>query len=270
MENSRQLGEQQYADAANFNARIYLNSKFKTNPYPWPAWVFDQIEKQDYCRVLELGCGTGLLWQVNTKRIPAFWEILLSDYSQGMLADTQKNLSNIDRKFSYQVINVEDIGLPDHSFDILIANNMLYHISNREKAFQEIKRVLKESGVFYAATASENNTYELRLLLREFKKNQPSSAPAPSVVSNFSLENGADQLQKFFPNLEMRRYDDSLVITEATAIVNYFLSLNDIYEGKIILPEDQIEQFRNFISKKIADNGNISVAKSSGIFICKN
>jgi hypothetical protein len=80
MQNTWQLGEQQYANAANFNARIYLYSKFKTNPYPWPAWLFDQIEKPAYGRVLELSCGTGLLWQVNAKRIPASWKILLSDY----------------------------------------------------------------------------------------------------------------------------------------------------------------------------------------------
>jgi len=269
MTNNPQLREEQYSNADKFNARIYLNAKFGTNPYPWPAWLFDQFEKPDNCKVLELGCGTGLLWQVNTKRIPITWEIILSDYSEGMLAHTQNNLANISRKIDYRVINAENIGFPDQSFDMVIANNMLYHIPHREKAFGEIKRILKENGFFYAATASSKNMYELKMLMKKFKNDHAIEAAFETIVSNFSLENGAAQLRNYFTKIELRRYDDSLEITEAEPIVNYFLSLNGMSANEISLAEDQVAEFRRYISEELARDGKISVSKDSGIFICK-
>ncbi len=265
MEINRQLGKEQYAYADKFKARIYLNSKFRTSPYPWPAWIFDQFEKRENCKVLELGCGTGLLWQVNAGRIPDTWEITLSDASEGMLNEARQNLADRGLQLNFMVIDVEDINLPEGSFDLVIANNMLYHVSNREKALAEIKRVLKNKGVFYAATASIRNMQELKSLIKQFNDNPP----APPVIGNFSLENGRDQLSQFFSDIEMKKYDDSLEITEADAIVDYFLSLNGITEDRVILKEEKIDEFRRYILKKLESEGKISVSKDTGIFICR-
>jgi ubiquinone/menaquinone biosynthesis C-methylase UbiE len=264
MEMNRQLGKEQYVNSDKFNARIYLNTKFRTNQYPWPAWVFDQFEKHENYKIFELGCGNGLLWKINAKRIPNTWEITLSDYSEGMLNDAQKNLADIRLNLNYMVTNAEDINQLDKSFDLVIANNMLYHVSNRKKALSDIRRVLKNDGVFYATTASINNMHELRTLVKPFIDN-----PMPTVVSNFSLENGKDQLEDYFPNIEMRKYNDSLGITEADAIVNYFLSFNEMTEGNVILKQEQVEEFRQYITEKLDVQGKISVTKDTGIFICR-
>ena len=56
------------------------------NPYGWFRWVFDALVKLPAdARLLELGCGHGLLWKENIDRIPAGWHITLSDLSPGML-----------------------------------------------------------------------------------------------------------------------------------------------------------------------------------------
>jgi ubiquinone/menaquinone biosynthesis C-methylase UbiE len=264
MEMKQQLGKEQYVNADKFNARIYLNTKFRTNQYPWPAWVFDQFEKQENLKILELGCGNGLLWMVNARRVPNTWEITLSDYSRGMLDDAQKNLADIGLNLKFMVISAEDINLSDKSFDLVIANHMLYHITNRKKALSDIRRVLKNDGVFYATTVSIKNMHELRTLAESFIDN-----PIPTVVSEFSLENGKEQLENYFSNIEIRKYDDSLEITEANAIVNYFLSFNGMTEGKIILKEEQIDEFSQYIAKKIENQGKIFVSKDTGIFICR-
>lgn len=265
MEINGQLGKEQYANADKFKARIYLNGKFGTNPYPWPAWIFDQFEQREHCKILELGCGTGLLWRVNAGRIPDGWEITLSDASEGMLNEARKNLAGKGLQLNFMVMDAEDINLPEGSFDGVIANNMLYHVANREKALTEIKRVLKDKGVFYAATASIKNMQELKSLIKPFNDNPP----APPVVGNFSLENGRDQLSPFFSGIEMKKYEDSLAITEADAIVDYFLSVNGITEGRVVLKEGKIDEFRCFIHKKMESEGEIAVSKDTGIFICR-
>lgn len=265
----KRLGKEQYQDSSRFNARVYLNHKFRTNKYLWPLWVFDQFEKPESCRVLELGSGTGILWTVNAERIPGKWEVILSDYSQGMLDEACKNLSAIGREFEYKIINAEDIKMPDESFDIVIANHMLYHMSDREKALSEIKRVLKEDGVFYASTASVMNSHELWKLMKEFKHIHNQDSDLESVVQNFSLENGEEQLKKVFTDVELRNYANSLEITEVDAIVNYFLSLNDIKDGEVSLEESRVPEFREFIMEKMKLSGKISATSNSGMFICR-
>jgi hypothetical protein len=73
----------QYRDASNLNTRIGLHQRFSVNPYGWLPWVFDQLELPSQARILELGCGTGQLWLDNIDRIPAGWEITLTDH-QGL------------------------------------------------------------------------------------------------------------------------------------------------------------------------------------------
>jgi len=73
----------QYEDASNLNARVRLHAEFSTNKYGWCRWVFDQLQLPERCRVLEVGCGPGWLWKQNLRRIPAGWDITLSDFSPG-------------------------------------------------------------------------------------------------------------------------------------------------------------------------------------------
>ena len=44
----------------------------------------------------------------------------------------------------------------NNTFEIVIANSMLYHVPEIDKALSEVRRVLKKDGVFYAATSGEN------------------------------------------------------------------------------------------------------------------
>jgi len=79
------LKAQQYQDSLKLNARVSLHSKYSTNQYPWPIWLFDHIDQVNNAHVLELGCGNGLIWKANAARVPKDWSIVLSDFSEGMI-----------------------------------------------------------------------------------------------------------------------------------------------------------------------------------------
>src|SRR5437879_326042 len=86
------LLNEQYKDATNFSARVELNRRFSVNRYGWHRWVFDQLHVDEGGSVLELGCGPGWLWSGNQQRIPASWQITLSDFSPGMLHEARQRL----------------------------------------------------------------------------------------------------------------------------------------------------------------------------------
>ena len=80
------LKTDQYRDSSNLDARVAIHRRFSTNPYGWFRWVFDVLLKlPENARILELGCGPGWMWKENTDRIPAGWNITLSDLSPGMV-----------------------------------------------------------------------------------------------------------------------------------------------------------------------------------------
>ena len=98
--------QRQYRDSSNLSARAGLHTRFSTEEYPWFHWVFDHFDIPENGNVLELGCGTGLLWRQNLGRIPHGWRITLSDASQGMVHEAEQGLLHTDLKLHIYMHNV--------------------------------------------------------------------------------------------------------------------------------------------------------------------
>lgn len=250
----------QYRNADKLNIRMIFHQKFSTNLYGWHAWLFDQIEMRAPDRVLELGCGTGQLWLENLQRIPAGMDITLSDISEGMLAQAEQNLSEKFSQFLFKVIDVQSIPFEDDTFDVVIANHMLYHVPDRMKAIREIRRVLKPDGSFYASTNGSHNLFELGDLLGRFDPQLCGWQAA--LCDTFLLDNGAKQLEEFFSDVTLSRYSDSLQVTDAKLLIEYVLS------GRLGLPPDRKMDFLHFIEQEMQVNGGkIHISKEAGVFI---
>lgn len=260
------LSENQYATSNKYESRIYLNTKFKTNPKSKFKWIFEHFPRNNGLKVLELGCGTGLFWLANRNEIPDSWSITLTDYSEGMLEKTSDTLSKINREFKYEVVNVEEIKYPDKSFDIILANNMLYHIENRSIAISHIFRILKDNGVFITSTMGKNDMLELNQYLYDFLENRNNHFKFRELP--FSLDNGLEELSAYFPKVTISRYEDMLKIDQIEPIINYYLSFNGMYDDVNILHENDIDAFRIFLQDIIKAKKVISVTKDSGVFLC--
>ncbi len=257
------LEREQYKDASHLNARIHLHQRFSTNSYGWFRWVFDQLDLPLDAIILELGCGPGIFWLENKARIPSGWQITLSDFSPGMVREAKNNLNLFGADLYYASSNAMAIPFANATFDVVIANHMLYHVPDRQTAFKEINRVLKPNGRLLAATNGKNH-------LRELDEITISCSPAVGVhlTTNFSsagftLDNGIQQLTPWFTQLEIHHYDDALVVTEAQPLVDYILSM-------IPLPGNTSDNnyaisLTNYINEKIKQNGAIYIQKSSGL-----
>ncbi len=205
LNNPDYLLNQQYKNGANLNARVNLHARFSTNPYGWFHWVFDHYHLFTGCQVLELGCGTGETWKANLARIPSGCDIILSDFSAGMLDQARQNLAG-SCPFAFEVIDAQSIPYADARFDIVIANHMLYHVPDRKQALAEIRRVLKPGGTLFATTIGGQHLQEMFALPYRF---DPERAVDQLKAANeFLLENGAAQLQAFFQHVEMERYPE--------------------------------------------------------------
>lgn len=255
---------EQYATSRNLDARVELHRRFSTNKYGWNRWVFDQFDLSRSPRVLELGCGTGLLWRDNSHRVPDGLRAVLSDFSPGMLASARQNAGFRPGAFDFQVIDAQDIPFGDGSFDIVIANHMLYHVPDRHKAFSEINRVLRAGGTFYATTIGLGHMKELTSLVGTFDRSIQYSVGGAALA--FGLENGAEQLTAFFSSVERRLYDDSFEVTDAEILTDYVLSAQGFGNIADRMTPEKKNDFTRYLAHIIERDGRIHITKASGLF----
>lgn len=250
----------QYQTSVNLDVRIHIYERFSTNKYPWMWWVFDHFDFPPVCRILEVGCGLGQLWLKNAERIEPDWEIMLSDFSGAMLGKTRANLRGIEGKFQFQKLNVEDIPFNRNSFDVVIANHMLYYATNLDRALNEIQRVLNPGGKLYASTNSMRHLKEIDDLLVAFRG---GTRPILSVLEKFNLDNGCDVLKRYLSEVTLYHRTNSLLIDDPVALTAFCLSIM-----RAEIPPERQPAFSQYIEQIMHEHGGkISIAKDAGLFI---
>jgi len=93
--------------------------------------------------LLDIGCGTGFIIHLANdlfKRIDGI------DITEAMLAQVDLTLGNVHIK----IAEAENTGFSDNSMDMVTAYSFLDHLYKVEPVFQEVYRVLKPGGIFYA------------------------------------------------------------------------------------------------------------------------
>jgi ubiquinone/menaquinone biosynthesis C-methylase UbiE len=253
------LKSDQYKDSSNLDARVAIHKRFGTNPYGWMSWVFDRLlQLPEDAKILELGCGPGHLWKENMSRIPAGWHITLSDLSSGMLDAAWRNLVVTGRAFQFKEIDAQSIPVEDNTFDVVIANHMLYHVPDRPKAMTEIRRILKPGGRLVATTVGENHMKEMM----EWYAQVHISNIWQSFANPFTLENGSEQLEPYFRHVVLFRYEDNLDVTEVEPIMAYIRSGMRVSE----LSQEELSKLQHDLEQELKEKGKIFISKDSGLF----
>lgn len=266
--NETQAVQAQYRTSANLDARIRLHVRFSTNHYGWPRWVLEQIDAPSGAHLLEVGCGPASLWAENAGRIPADWQITLTDQSAGMITQAQQALAAAGRPFQFAQMDAQTLHFDDSAFDVVIANHMLYHVPDLPRALGEIRRVLKPGGRLYAATNGKAHMAELRTLIQQFDPTLDYMATTAPPERFFSLENGAAHLAPWFATVELRRYEDGLAVTDANAIVDYVFSMMTFTGAQFNDPAAVRAAFTDYTLAQMAQQGEVfPIQKATGLFI---
>ena len=255
--NNDQFVKQQYKDDKGLLIRKNLHKKYSTNKQGFGNWLFELMNISSAGKILEVGSGNGDFWQSNVKMLKATTKLVLSDFSDGMveLMCEKYDQENID----IMQINIQDIPFEDNSFDLIIANAMLYHVPELEKALGEVKRVLKPSGKFFASTYGENG---LSSFIFETLEKLDIEMPKDSNKT-FTLQNGEDKLLGHFEEVNRMDYEDKLMITHIQDLVDYIFSMTSMSKLDI----EEKSKVQDYLDKLMKEKTIIEIRKEYGCFI---
>src|SRR5262245_33150971 len=99
----------------------------------------------DDSRVLEVGCGTGVLTRV-IARLPQTESIIGVDPTPAFL-DRARELSADLKNIEYDVADGRSLSFADETFDVVVFDSTLCHIPGPESAVSEAFRVLRADGL---------------------------------------------------------------------------------------------------------------------------
>lgn len=214
------LRDVQYGNGDKLRARTQLHTKYSTHATPWQVWLQDLLAIPSGGDVLEVGCGTGLLWSIGWNSPTSDFALTLTDLSPGMVYETvpvvKERISSVDGLAA----DAQDLPFADGSFDVVIANQMLYHVPDPARAVREMARVLRRGGVLMASTVGPRHLREL------FRIEATVFGPTRVLRHHevFGAQNGAALLAEHFGDVVWHPYDDRLLCRDVDDVLAYICS----------------------------------------------
>jgi SAM-dependent methyltransferase len=221
-------------------------------------------------RVLDVGCGAGLYYGA-VKALGSGIEYFGLDFSPGML-------QNHPGKSVLTLARAQNPPFDDDTFDVVMANHMIYHLPNIDHALTEFRRILKPHGVLIAATNSLQSMPELQVLMRRaillLTRTGGSQIQPPAHPSElFALENGTRQLARHFYAVVRHDLPSRLVFPEIEPIMKYLESTRTLRESQLpedVSWEDVMMIMEQQITHLVNHLGEMVVNKLTGVLVASD
>lgn len=158
-------------------------------------------------KVLDLGCGNGRDTLEAAKRVGDSGEVTGLDLTPQMLLAAKANTDKEGlRNVRFVSGSIEKLPFPDNFFDVVISNCVINHALDKNQAYREIYRVLKDKGTFVISDVA-------------------SKYPLPPAIKNdpglwAECFGGAITLDEYFQIIEDANFTDITVFNIREYIKN--------------------------------------------------
>ena len=127
-----------------YDAHMMTNIESATEFYPFTA---KQLPTTENCRILDLGCGTGLELQAYFLLNPSA-KVTGIDLSRGMLAALKEKFA--DKDITLILGSYFDVPLGENVFDAAVSVESLHHFTKGEKTalYSKLHTALQNNGYF--------------------------------------------------------------------------------------------------------------------------
>lgn len=265
--NDPDIVRQIFATDENLLLRQDIHDKYTVPKLDYVTWALSCARWRGDERVLDVGCGPGRWNTVIREQLPDVTYYGL-DLHAGMVAGHPY-------KRTLGVGDIQHLPYPDNTFDVVMANHMMFHVPDIEQAIQECRRVLKPEGIMLASTNSVNNMPEFQVLFRRaitlLAPPGTSHIQIPLPSSHlFTLESGTRFLSRHF--YAVVRYDlpSALVFPDVEPVIAYLESTRPMREPQLpegIWWDDVMVIVREQVTRLLEHFGEVVINKLAGVLI---
>jgi SAM-dependent methyltransferase len=164
-------------------------------------------------RILDAGCGSGDFAALLTAS-----DVRCVDLSPAAVDAARA------RGLRAEVADIQNLAFPDGSFDVAVANWVLYHVHDRALAITELARVLTPAGRFVGCYNAPGHLQELW-----------SRVGVPVAADDFNADNGPRELERSFGRVQVRAAHGEVLWETRERMQTYLDAYNEMY-GSLTAP----------------------------------
>lgn len=115
----------------------------------WRQAYINTLPLETAEKILENGCGTGVVTRMLARQTRFKGQIVGSDRSSALIAvATQRAVEEeLQNRIAYRITDAHALDFEEASFDIVLADTLLSHVDDPARVLAEIARVLKAGGL---------------------------------------------------------------------------------------------------------------------------
>jgi SAM-dependent methyltransferase len=257
----RLLRTEAYATPAKLDDRRALY-EFQDPRPDFFGWILDQVGWPARGRVLDLGCGPGSHLSRLGQRHPDL-ELYAADLSEGMLVAAR----TVAPRSHPLALDACSLPFAGDVFTTVMANHMLYHVADLDRAVAEIRRTLEPGGTLIAVTNSVEHLAELYSDVARAAGIDHWNRP----TDHFTLEDHGVDLRRRFDHVEVRHHRGELVVPAVEPLLTYTRSMRPLAGGRFT--DAEWEQLMVDVDVRfaagIARHGCYRIGTHAGAFVCR-
>jgi ubiquinone/menaquinone biosynthesis C-methylase UbiE len=239
--------EAQYKTDQHLQTRIQTHSKF-TVGQPLEDLVDLALQLKTNQSLLDLGTASGA-FPIRLRNQGHTGRLVGLDFSSGMIELAKQPQAEVE----FVIGNAMELPFADHSFNVVTARHMLYHVPDMNKALLEVKRVLKPDGRFLALTNANGYLTDYWAVIEETLKHQSEFDffIKEHLTSKYFHLDLHQQIVSVFGSAELTIIDQHLEFTDFNAPLAYWNSMQSGFEIPIQAWADATAQLENVFSSLV-------------------
>lgn len=182
---------------------------------PWALRLIDFVGVRSGDQVLDVASGTGVVARAAAERVGVQGHVIASDISAPMLAHVQQGLKPDSASVDTVECSATALSMDDGAFDVVLCQQGLPFIPDREAAAREMRRVLRPGGRAGVAVWLSNPRVEPFLVYGHALRDHGLAEPFPNAYDSTANSMSVDEVRTA---LEAARFHDVHVVTEELAL----------------------------------------------------